>query len=50
MTIYYTEYPKGEFQARTDDEALKKSHARIIYKESETVDGRPFIFVREIKE
>lgn len=45
MIIYYTEYPKGEFRANSDKEALEKSKAKLIYKETE--DGKSFIILRE---
>ena len=46
MTIYYTEYPTGEFEAASDEEALKYSEAALVYKESDTPDGLPFIVLR----
>ena len=45
--IYYTEYPRGQFKAENDSEALNKSKALLIYKESETINGLPMIIIRE---
>lgn len=45
--IYYTEFPTGEFEAKSDEEALQISTAKFIYKESDTTDGRPFIVLRD---
>lgn len=47
--IYYTEYPTGKFQAGSDKIALMLSNAKVIYRESLTEDGKPFIMVRENK-
>jgi len=47
MIIYYTEYPTGSFKANNDEEALAKSNAEVIYKESDTGDGLPFIIIRD---
>lgn len=49
MTIYYTEYPTGKFLARNDREALIKNNAKVIYKESESKNGTPFVMIRETK-
>ena len=46
MTTYYTEYPTGQFTAASDEEALKKTCAAVVYKESDTPDGTPFIDLR----
>ena len=46
MTIYYTEYPTGSFKAKSDAEALALAKAKVLYKESDTPDGTPFIMVR----
>lgn len=48
MTQYYTEFPRGSLQAENDEEALKKTKAKVIYKESDTKDGIPFIMVRDL--
>jgi hypothetical protein len=48
--LYYTEYPCEEFHASSDAEALKKTKAKIVYRESNTPDGRPFIMLREEKQ
>jgi hypothetical protein len=45
-TNYYTEYPTGSFVAASDAEALH-SKARVIYRESDTADGKPFVILRE---
>lgn len=49
LKIYYTEYPTGKFKAISDDEALNKTVARVVYKESETAYGKPFIMLRDKK-
>lgn len=49
VKIYYTEYPTSEFKATSDNEALKVSKAKVIYRESETSDGRPFVMLRELR-
>lgn len=46
--IYYTEYPFGEFTAESDEEALTKSNAKVIYRESDTEDGSPFVFLKDV--
>lgn len=46
-TIYYTEYPMGQFYAEGDEEAKQISKALVIYKESDTRDGTPFLIIRE---
>lgn len=46
MERYYTEYPTGEFDASSDEEALKLSHAEVIYRQSNTWNGRPFLIIR----
>ena len=48
MIIYYTEYPKGQFQAFDDKEALTKTTAKVVYRESGSPDGTPFIVIRDI--
>ncbi len=50
MIIYYTEYPKGQFQAFNDNEALSKTNSKVVYKESDTKNGTPFIIVRNTKQ
>lgn len=48
MPTYYTEYPTGEFFADNDEEALLyEPDAKVIYKESDTSDGFPMIFIRD---
>lgn len=49
MIIYYTEYPKGQFQAFDDKEALTKTTAKVVYRESGSPDGTPFIVIRDIR-
>jgi hypothetical protein len=44
---YYTEYPTGEFLSSSDNAALGFSTAKVIYRESDTEDGRPFVFIRD---
>lgn len=47
MPTYYTEYPTGEFYADNDDEALLlEPDAKVIYKESNSPNGLPLIFLR----
>lgn len=45
-TIYYTEWPTGQFSAVSDQEALRKTNALVVYRESDTDDGIPFTMVR----
>lgn len=47
--IYYTEYPTTEFKTNSDKKAIKLSKAKVIYRESDSIDGRPFIIIREMK-
>lgn len=48
MTTYYTEYPTGEFEAETDESALRlELDAKVIYKQSDTEDGLPMIVIRD---
>lgn len=47
MTMYYTEYPTTEFYAFSDTEALDQTNALVVYKESDTEDGTPFIILRD---
>jgi hypothetical protein len=47
LTEYYTEYPTTTFRAVNDDVALQHTKAKIVYRESDTIDGRPFIFLRK---
>ena len=47
MNIYYTEYPQGQFKAKSDSKALELSKAKVIYRESNTPDGRPFFVIRD---
>lgn len=47
MNIYYTEYPRSEFTAKSDDEALKQTIALFVYRESDTDNGIPFIILRQ---
>ncbi len=51
--IYYYEYPvghhldRGQLQAESDEEALKKMPKAVyyMYRESDTSDGLPFVVV-----
>jgi len=45
--IYYTEYPTYEFEADSDEEALKLTDSKVVYRESDTPDGMPFIILRD---
>jgi hypothetical protein len=45
--IYYTEYPTATFTSSTDEEALKQTKALVVYRESDTKDGLPFIILRD---
>lgn len=47
MKKYYTEYPKTEFVAKDDSEALSKTKAMFVYCESDTKDGTPFVILRD---
>lgn len=47
--IYYTEYPTSKFNASSDEEALKKTTAKVVYRESDTKNGIPFVILRETK-
>lgn len=47
MKTYYTEYPTGLFEAVDDSSALNQSLAKVIYRESDTEDGLPFVFIRQ---
>ena len=47
MNTYYTEYPTTEFKAENDKVALEKTKAKVVYRESDTENGRPFIMLRE---
>lgn len=47
-TRYYTEWPTREFDAISDEEALAKTNALFVYKESDTENGLPFITLRDI--
>lgn len=47
MPIYYTEEPFGEFRTENDELALRVSDTNIIYRESNTTDGKSFVFLRE---
>ncbi len=50
MTLYYTEYPTGTFVAGSDRAALKKSRARVVYRESDTrTAGRSLSYAIPIK-
>lgn len=47
MKMYYTNYPRGQFQAKSDSKALEISKAKVIYKDNDTSDGTPFIILRK---
>lgn len=47
MRTYYEEYPTGEFKAVSDEMALKISRAKVLYRESDSVNGEPFVILRE---
>lgn len=49
MRIYYTEYPTTEFMASNDEEALNKTNAAFVYRESDSENGLPFIVLRNEK-
>lgn len=45
---YYTEYPTTTFKAESDNVALiKAKHCKVLYRESNSKDGMPFIFLKE---
>lgn len=46
MNIYYIEYPTGSFKAESDESALLLTKAEVLYRESETTDGTPFVMLR----
>lgn len=54
MTDYYYETTKrnGYFQAESDEAALERvkdiANLLILYKESDTINGTPFIVLKEI--
>ena len=54
MQTYYYEYrddmKSGTVQANTDEEALalvRDKNLLVLYKESDSIDGRPYIIVKE---
>lgn len=47
MKKYYTEYPKTEFFAEDDKNALSETKAKFVYYESDSKDGIPFIIIRD---
>ena len=47
MTTYYEEYPTGRFLGKSDAHALLISKARVLYRESPTPDGTPFVVLRD---
>lgn len=49
MYRYYTENPKGEFDCESDEKALKQTNAKFVYRESDSMDGKPFVILRYIK-
>ena len=49
MRIYYTEYPTTKFMASDDEEALNKTNAAVVYRESDSEDGTPFVILRNEK-
>lgn len=44
--IYYTEYPLGTFRAENDAVAAQNP-AEVVYRESDTDNGRPFIMIKD---
>ena len=45
---YYTEYPMGTVWASSDEEALSKTHAKLVYREDHsTSDGKPLVVLRD---
>ena len=52
--LYYweTENSHGQYRAENDEKALEKmpKNCWILYKESDTKDGQPFIILYEYKE
>lgn len=45
--LYYTEYPTREFKADSDEAALAKTKAKVVYRESDSETGAPFIMLRD---
>ena len=46
MRIFYTEYPTTKFMASDDDEALDRTNAAVVYRESDSENGTPFVILR----
>lgn len=49
MRRYYTENPYGEFDCDSDENALLKTKAKFVYRQSDTPDGMPFVTLRYLK-
>ena len=47
---YYTEFPYGEFDCASDEEALNKSQAKLLYRENDSPNGRPFVILRNFED
>jgi len=48
QTVYYTEYPESFFYAASDAVALQTTTALVVYRESNTMNGRPFVILRDV--
>lgn len=46
MKTYYTEYPKGQFKAASDEEAIKHN-ALVVYRESEVETEKNFVVLKK---
>lgn len=46
MKTYYTEYPKGQFKAASDEEAIK-NNALVVYRESEVETEKDFVVLKK---
>lgn len=43
---YYTEFPTSKFTANSDEEALASTAAKVVYKDSNPGDKKPYILLR----
>lgn len=44
--IYYGEYPTCRFYAVDDEDAMSRSSSKVLYREGDSKDGRPFVILR----
>ena len=45
---YYTEYPTGHFYADSDDVALVKTSAKVLYRESGKTNEPTLVLLRDL--